>query len=93
MQIRFTNGRLRIARKYVDEPDAIGIVATAFLKLWQFRDFVDSRCCTLGPSSRTMVACYILGLQEYVQYIMAIPVGVSKYFLSGFGTNSTDRVK
>ena len=94
LQLRFSNGYLRIARKYFEQPaEAIGIVITVFLKLWQFRDFCDSRWCTLGPSARTLVACFILGLPEYVHYIMTIPVGVSKYFISGFEKHCTLQVK
>ena len=82
MQLRFEAGCLKVARSCEDVQDVVSQVVTVLMKLWLFQNFTDSRWCTLGPVSRTMVACFLLGLADYVSYILLLEKS-SKYYLKG----------
>jgi hypothetical protein len=92
MQLRFEEGCLKVARLYEDVHDVVNQVVTILMKLWLFQNFTDSRWCTLGPVSRTMVACFLLGLDHCVSYIMSLEK-VSKFYISGFPVHCTAQVK
>jgi hypothetical protein len=92
LQLRFSEGRIKIARKFLFSDDVTNLVVTCLLKLWQFKSFAESRWCTLGPVARTVTACSVLGLSAYVQFVLSTP-GVSKYYLSGFPLHFTGKVR
>ena len=92
MQLRFEAGCLKVARSCEDVQDVVSQVVTVLMKLWLFQNFTDSRWCTLGPVSRTMVACFLLGLADYVSYILLLEKS-SKYYLKGFPEHCTTQVK
>lgn len=91
LQIRFSGGRLRVARRFRGSPNVVSDVVTLFLRLWQFSNFCESRWCTLGPVARTMVTCFILGMFDLVSFIIAIKRAKKLYLLS-FLTHCTKQV-
>ena len=92
MQLRFSAGRLRVARSYLGSTTVVNEVVTVLLRLWQFHNFCDSRWCTLGPVARTMVASLLLGLPDLVAYILA-DAQAKKHYIACFSSHCTTQVK
>jgi hypothetical protein len=61
LQLRWEDGALCIAVSEQHNDNVISLVVVALMKVWQFREWSDSRWLTIGPCSRTMAGALILG--------------------------------
>ena len=85
LHIRWQGDRLCVAKAHLYNERVVSLVVAALMRVWQFREWTDSRWLTIGPSSRTMVAALLLGLEGLVEWVLKQP-GVSSYRLGGFGS-------
>ena len=83
LQIRFSNGVLKISDAYVDESQLPQRIATALLALWEFRAWSETRWCGMGRTCRLLVANILTGLPAIVQMILDDPEQ-SSYHISGW---------
>ena len=73
LQIWWDGHRLLVSAKYEDEPTLHEKVTGLLLTVFRFKKFTDSRWCTLGDSSRTLVASLSLGLDALIELIRKDP--------------------
>ena len=79
LQFRWSDGQLTITEE-LRGTDCVGLVATALLSIWRFRQFTESRWLQTGTTGRALTAAHLTGLPHLVQQILCDP-SASKYFL------------
>ena len=92
LQVRFEDNCIKIAARWQHHPDLQNILFTAFLGVWSWRRFSDSRWVTFGLSCRALLGALYLGLTSYLQFLSMHP-GVSLYNLRGFAKFFSKNVK
>ena len=87
-QLRFHEGRFKLARHMFADDQALNIAIDILMHSWDFRTFSDSRWLTASTTSRTMVRAFIFGLKDLVHF--AIANNASDYHLKGVIAQSHD---
>ena len=82
LNLRWEGGRLWV-HEGLANGDAVGLVSSALLTIWRFKQFCDSRWLTSGTSGRDMITGFLFGLDSLIEHIL--DVEPSKYHISGFG--------
>lgn len=83
LEIRFSEGALRVSHRNCQHADVIGMVFRALMSLWKFRPFTESRWLSVGSAAKSMVAASLTGLSEFIAWVLRKP-SVSGYYLNGF---------
>ena len=83
MQVRFSDGHLRVAASFEDDETVVEDLITIFLQALRLKKISDSRWVSLGGSCRTLVCSFAIGLSSLVDFVLRSP-SESRYFLSGF---------
>lgn len=86
LQVRFQDGRLKLAAACKTDADARSDLEGALLHVFAFRRFSDSRWATLGPCGRTVLAACALGLPSLVEFLYSDD-RYSKFYIGGFRRN------
>ena len=82
--VRYENGRLKIRSQWRGHRELADLLAAVMLQTWCWKKFSDSRWISFGASCRQLLGSLLLGLQDYVEEVLATP-GTSTYHLRGFG--------
>lgn len=80
----FEDGTLWVSGSLEGMPDLLDKVSGVIVFAWRWRRFVDSRWCSIGASSRSVVASLVLGLESIVAATRA-DEACTDYHLHGFG--------
>ena len=83
LQLRFEGGRLCVSASASGRADLVDLVVTALSSAWAFRRWCESRFLTAGAQARTMVAAMLMGIEDFVAFILA-DEHASKFYISGF---------
>ena len=78
------NGQLQVSSALSGDADAIEKVSHILLYLCKWRQFSESRWCTVGPCCRTLLWGLCVGLEAWVGIVRADP-STSDFYLHGFG--------
>ena len=82
--VRYENGRHKIRSQWRGHRELADLLAAAMLQTWCWEKFCDSRWISFGASCRQLLGSLLLGLQDYVEEVLATP-GTSSYHLRVFG--------
>lgn len=80
LQLRCFGGVVFVAEKFRNEESIVGDVAQAFAVCFRWRKWTDSRWCSMGDSSRSLVLSLLLGIEDLVAF--AVCQGHSTYYLA-----------
>ena len=80
----FADGRLWVAAKWNGHGKLDENLSRSLLYLFKFRQYTDSRWCTIGASCRVLVSCLAVGLESLIAFVRDDP-GASDFYLHGFG--------
>ena len=69
LQLRFSEGRLLMSQGTEDDVDLISTISAVLLSTWKFTRWTESRVCSVGVSSRALVAGLLTGLEDLVAFI------------------------
>ena len=83
MQLRFIDGRLRIALRFRDLPGSAQLVTTCLVCIWEFRQWTDSRWISMGRSSRRMTVALFTGIESLVATLRHSG-HISEYYIKAF---------
>ena len=84
LQLRFHEGRFKVAASCRDNPNMLESISTCVLHAWRFRKFTTSRWITVGDSCNTMVVALLIGVESLVRTVRRSPK-TSDYSIHGFG--------
>ena len=73
LNIRFSNGRLRVSAKFIDDANVIADVVGLLYGIFRFRGFSGGRWISSGRTGQTLVASTSVGLDTIVRCILANP--------------------
>ena len=82
LQLRYTDGGLRVAARHAEDPQVMRRTVRAQLRLWQFRTWSESRWLGIGARARSMTALCLVGIQGLVSFILDTKKG-SAFHLGG----------
>ena len=68
LELRFEEGRLRVAKRHEDDPNLPQRVTECLRKAWKIEQFADTRWNTMGISSQLQMLLLWTGMVELVQY-------------------------
>ena len=83
LEIRWEDGRLFIAGKFVFDLHGAHKAKVAMMYLYAFRRWSDSRWAGSGPPMRKFLGWLFIGLEFFVKHILD-QKKQSKYYLKGF---------
>ena len=83
LQIRWHDGALKASTAFRSDPQLIDRVSCVLLQAWQFQNFSESWRVSLGSCCRTVLPSMLLGLEQYVNYLLDV-AKCSRYYLGGF---------
>lgn len=83
LQLMFEDGKLCVARKFENSASLWESIELVLLSIWAFRKYSDSRWLSLGPSCRCLMAAQVVGVHDFVKWIVARPEN-SRYYIGGF---------
>jgi hypothetical protein len=83
LQFRFEGGRIHVSQRSQEEVDVVPTICAALLSTWRFTKWTESRFCSVGVSSRALVAGLLTGLEDLVAFIIE-KGSASLYYLNGF---------
>jgi hypothetical protein len=83
LQLRFEQGKLKVAQRWSADPSVPQRVANIFMYLFEFRSWSDTRWCAVGRISRRLLSCILLGLHSIVAHVEADP-HQSSYYIAGY---------
>jgi hypothetical protein len=89
LQLHFSEGRLKVAKKWEHVDSSAQFIRTCLVSVFEFREWTDSRWISMGRSSRRMAASLLLGLESLVQTLRHLHM-ISEYYIKAF-TKLTDR--
>ena len=89
LQLRFHEGRLKVAASRQDDPNLLESVSTCLLHAWRFRKFTTSRWITAGDTCKSMVLALLTGIESLVRMVRRNPK-TSDYYIHGFGRLSEE---
>ena len=89
LQMRFSAGRLRVARAMEHVPQSASLMIVCLVSIWEFQEWTDSRWVSMGSSSRRMVASLLCGIDSLVATLRRFN-RISEYYIKAY-TNITDR--
>jgi hypothetical protein len=89
LQMRFSGGRLRVARAMEHVPQSASLMIACLVSIWEFQEWTDSRWVSMGSSSRRMVASLLCGIDSLVATLRRFN-RISEYYIKAY-TNITDR--
>lgn len=83
LQMRWENGRLKVAASWEGNPMGLLPVVSALMYLWKFPRWAESRWCSIGYSCARGMAGLYTGIHSMVDRLLTDGVE-SSYFVSGF---------
>lgn len=91
LELRFESGQLHIATKWEQDSTVWETIELVLLHIWSFKKYSDSRWLSVGPSCRALMAAQVVGMSEFVAFILQNPHN-SRYYISGFADHWTSAV-
>ena len=83
LQYYFEDGRIHVTEQMVGNAEVLDLIMQCLQSAWKFVRFADSRFLTAGSSCRTLLAAYLLGIDDLVELILEAP-GKAPFYLHGF---------
>ena len=83
LQLHFHDNRIQVSEGAVGDPDLIDTIITCMQSAFKFIKFSESRFLTVGVACRTLLAAFLLGIEDLVAFIKA-DEHASKWYLNGF---------
>ncbi len=86
LQLRFSDGRLRIAECMLAREDSAQLAIAVLTTVWQFRSWTDSRRASMGRTSRRVISALLTGVESLIAFL-GMNLQISEYYIQVFVAN------
>ena len=83
LQLRWEGGKLHVSDQHPCRLNLVGTIVGCLRAAWRFKKWSESRWLSVGTCSRVSVLGLLLGVPDFVNYIMQ-DTNSSLYFLKGY---------
>ena len=83
LNLQWANGHLQVNDRHKSSECLIEAICTSMLTIFKWTKFTDSRWCTIGAASRSLVASLTVGLEALAKKIRSNPK-MSDWYIHGF---------
>lgn len=90
LQLRFADGRLRVATAMKNRDDCAQMIMVALTSLWRFRAWTDSRWASMGPTSHRMVLAFLAGMDDLIAFLQHNKM-ISEYYINAYVANNSGK--